>query len=129
MLLRKLLISLVLLVLTACGSGVTVGPFSSMYHDTDDYDNAMQELMTYFDSLDGADLKKIAYAGDKAVKAEADSRGLGVERIIVLTSTFETGDKDYQNGLEPNHSYEDYTWILTRETSDTLWEIADHGIE
>ena len=125
-LLRSFLFSLVLLVLVSCGNSVTVGSFSSLYHDSDDYDSAVQDLMTYLNGLDGCTVKKIGYAGDKEVKNEAESRGRAVEQIIVLTSTFETGDKDYQNGLEPNHQYEDYIWILTRPTSDALWEITDH---
>ena len=128
-LLRNFLLSVILLVLVACGSSVTVGSFSSLYHDSDDYDSAVQELMTYLNGLDGCTVKEIGYAGDKVVKKEADSRGKAVEQIIVLTSTFETGDKKDQNGLEPNHSYENYTWILTRPTSDAFWEITDHGIE
>jgi len=61
------------------------------------------------------------------VKAEADARGLAPEEVIVLTSTFETDGENHNNGLNPNYTYEDYTWTLTRDTSAGLWEVTDHG--
>ena len=95
--------------------------------NNDDYEAAVQEVMTYFSSFEGCTLKKIGYAGDAAVKAEADARGLAPEEVIVLTSTFETDGENHNNGLNPNYTYEDYTWTLTRDTTAGLWEVTDHG--
>ena len=117
----------VLLGLFGCSGGVSVGGFSSKYMNSDDYEAAVQEVMTYFSSFEGCTLKKIGYAGDAAAKAEADSRGLAPEEVIVLTSTFETDGENHNNGLNPNYTYEDYTWTLTRDTSAGLWEVTDHG--
>ena len=117
----------VLLSLFGCSGGVSVGGFSSKYMNSDDYDAAVQEVMTYFSSFEGCTLKKIGYAGDAVVKAEADARGLAPEEVIVLTSTFETDGENHNNGLNPNYTYEDYTWTLTRDTSAGLWEVTDHG--
>ncbi len=116
-----------LLSLSACGNAVTIGGFSSKYYNGDDYDAAVQEVMTYFKSFEGCTLQKIGYAGDAAVKAEAEARGLAPEQVIVLTSTFVTDKEDHHNGLEPDHTYEDYLWILTRDSSAALWEHKDHG--
>ena len=119
---------ILLLGLVSCGSGVSVGAFSSKYLDSDEYDAAVQELMTHFNNLGGCTLKKVGYAGDKLVKAEADARGLAPERIIVLTSTFETDGTSRDDGLEPNKNYEDYQWILTRINSvDPFWTIEEQG--
>ena len=119
---------ILLLGLVSCGSGVSVGAFSSKYLDSDEYDAAVQELMTHFSSLSGCTLKKVGYAGDKVVKAEADARGLAPEQIIVLTSTFETDGTSREDGLESNKTYEDYQWILTREGSfDLFWDLAEPG--
>ena len=78
-------------------------------------------------TFEGCTMKKIGYAGDAAVKAEADARGLAPEEVIVLTSTFETDGENHNNGLNPNYTYKDYTWTLTRHTSAGLWEVTDHG--
>ena len=122
---------ILLLGLVGCGGGVTVGGFSSKYIDSDDYDEAVQQFMTEFESMDGFEgctLKKVGYAGDQAVKAEADAQGLAPERVIVLTTTFETDSEDHGNGLEPNHTYDDYTCVMTRlSSSDIFWEIAEFG--
>ena len=121
------LVLAVLLGLVGCSSGVSIGSFSSKYLNSDDYDAAVQEVMNYFSGFEGCTLKKIGYAGDAAVKAEADARGLSTDEVIVLTSTFETDGENHENGLEPNFTYENYTWILTRETSIGFWEVTDHG--
>ena len=117
----------VLLGLAGCGDAVSVGGFSSKYMNNDDYEAAVQEVMTYFSSFEGCTLKKVGYAGDAVVKAEADARGLAPEEVIVLTSTFETDGENHNNGLNPNYTYEDYTWTLTRDTTAGLWEVTDHG--
>ena len=117
----------VLLGLAGCSDAVSVGGFSSKYMNSDDYDAAVQEVMTYFSSFEGCTLKKIGYAGDDVVKAEAEARGLAPEEVIVLTSTFETDGENHDNGLEPDTTYEDYTWTLTRDTTAGLWEVTDHG--
>ena len=117
--------------LVGCKGGVSVGGFSSKYIDSDDYDEAVQQFMTEFESMDGFEgctLKKVGYAGDQAVKAEADAQGLAPEQVIVLTTVFETDGEDHGNGLEPNHTYDDYTCVMTRLSSaDIFWEIAEFG--
>ena len=117
----------VLFGLAGCGDAVSVGGFSSKYMNNDDYEAAVQEVMTYFSSFEGCTLKKIGYAGDAAVKTEAEARGLAPEEVIVLTSTFETDGENHNNGLNPNYTYKDYTWTLTRDTTAGLWEVTDHG--
>ena len=129
---KKLIIGVMLtiavLCLAACGgSSVKVGSFSSLIFDSDEYDDAVQEVFTYFDSFEGCTMTEIGYAGDDAVRAEAKARGLAPEQVMVLTSTFTTDSEDHQNGLEPDHTYEDFKWILTRNTSAEPWNHEDHG--
>ena len=129
---KKLMIGMMLtisvLCLAACGgSSIKVGSFSSLIFDSGEYDDAVQEVFTYFDSFEGCTMKEIGYAGDDAVRAEAKARGLAPEQVMVLTSTFTTDSEDHQNGLEPDHTYEDYKWILTRNTSAEPWNHEDHG--
>lgn len=121
-------VMLALLIVFAGCESVTVGSFASKYYNDDSYDSAVQEIMTTFDGYEGCTLKKVGYAGDKVVKAEADARGLGPEQIIVLTSSFTTDESYDGSDFEPDKTYEDYKWILTRSTSaDPIWTIVDHG--
>ena len=123
-----LLLLALVLCLAGCGNSVTIGAFSSKYFNGEDYDSAVQQVMTDFKEFEGCTLKEIGYAGDAAVKAEAELRGLAPEQIMVLTSTFVTDKEDHHNGLEPDFTYEDYKWILTRSTSaDPIWTAVDHG--
>ena len=88
---KKLIIGMMLtiavLCLAACGgSSVKVGSFSSLIFDSGEYDDAVQEVFTYFDSFEGCTMTEIGYAGDDAVRAEAKARGLAPEQVMVLTS-------------------------------------------
>ena len=114
------------LVLAGC-SGTTVGAFASKYYNSEDYSAGVQEVQNYISTMEGCKVTRIDYAGDGAVKAEADDRRLSPERIIILTSTIETGSKDPGDGLAPDKTYEGYQWVLTRNSSAELWEIAEHG--
>ena len=108
-------------------SGIKVGSFSSEYLNSLDYESAVKEVQSYFKSFEGCTMKRIDYAGDDAVKAEALARDLNTNEIIVLTSMFTSDREDPKNGLEPNKTYKDYIWILTRETYVGIWEVVDHG--
>ena len=119
---------LTVLFLVGCTS-VTVGSFSSKYFNNDDYDSAVEEVQIYFKDFEGCTLAKIGYAGDDAVKEEAKERNLANEQVMVLTTTFTTDDDVDHDGLKPNETYEDYQWILTRNTSIDLWEIEEHGAD
>ena len=122
---------ILLLGLVGCSGGVSVGGFSSKYIESDHYDEAVRQFMAEFESManfEGCTLKKVGYAGDKVVKEEAEAQGLAPEQVIVLTTAFETDGEDHGNGLEPNHTYDDYTCVMTRLSSaDIFWEIAEFG--
>ena len=118
---------LTIMILAGCGKSITVGGFSSKYFNNDDYDAAVQEVLACFEEYEGCTMKKIEYAGDAEVKAEAEYRGLAPEQVMVLTCTFETDDQEHETVFEPNYTYEGYKWILTRGTSADLWEVTDRG--
>jgi len=118
---------LCILCLAGCGSAVTIGGLSSKYFNGDAHEEAVREVQLYFDNFEGCTLKRIDYAGDAAVKAEADARGIVPERVMVLETTFTTDGENHENGLEPNYTYEHYKWILTRDTTFTPWIVTDHG--
>lgn len=127
---KKLLcviLTLSILCLAGCGDGVKVGSFSSLYFNSDEFQEAVNELLTYFKSFEGCTLTEINYAGDDAVRAEAEARGLPNELVMVMESTFTTDGENHENGLEPNFTYENYRWIFTRDFVGGPWSHADHG--
>ena len=128
---KKALICAVLIVsvllLAGCGQSVRIGSFKSLIFNSDDYEDAVNELMLYFKNFEGCTMKEVSYPGDSAVRAEAEARGLPNEHVMVLETTFVTDGENHENGLEPNHTYENYRFIFTRDFKGGLWQHLDHG--
>ena len=128
---KKLIICVMLIVtvvcFAGCGSAIKVESFKSKYYDTEEYQAAVDEVMSYFTDFEGCEMSEIRYAGDEAVKAEAETRGMDCDHVMVLKCTFTTDGENHENGLEPDYTYEDYGWILTRELKDGMWTVEDHG--
>ena len=128
---KKFIICVMLLVtvvcFAGCGSAIKVESFKSKYYDTEEYQAAVDEVMSYFTGFEGCEMSEIRYAGDEAVKAEAETRGMECDHVMVLKCTFTTDGENHENGLEPDYTYEDYGWILTREFKDGMWTVEDHG--
>jgi uncharacterized protein YceK len=128
---KKLIICVMLIVtvvcFAGCGSAIKVESFKSKYYDTEEYQAAVDEVMSYFTGFEGCEMSEIRYAGDEAVKAEAETRGMDCDHVMVLKCTFTTDGENHENGLEPDYTYEDYGWILTREFKDGMWTVEDHG--
>lgn len=112
--------------LAACG-GYTVRAIKSKIFSDEDYQAAVECMTEYFNDWEGCTLKEVSYAGDDAVYAEAEIRGVKPDCLIVLLSTFETDGENHENGLNPNYTYEDYQWILERTDFTMPWEHKDHG--
>ena len=113
--------------LASCSGMVTVGAFKSNIYTQEEFDEAVAVVQEYFKDFEGCTMKEIAYAGDEAAEAEAEAQGMDFNQVIVLTSKFETDSEDHENGLEPDTTYEDYKWILTRSDTGAPWEHKDHG--
>jgi hypothetical protein len=128
---KRIIISLGLIFVTvflaACGSMTTVNPIKSKIFEDEDYQAAVECLNEYFGDWEGCTMKEISYAGDDVVYAEAEARGVAPDCLIVLKTTFETDGEDRANGLEPNYTYEDYTWTFERTDFTMPWEHVDHG--
>ena len=128
---KKLMICVMLLVTMACfagcGSSIKVGSFKSKYYDYEEYQAAVDQVMDYFTGFEGCEMSEIHYAGDDAGKAEAETRGMDVDQVMVLKCTFTTDGENHKNGLEPDYTYEDFGWTLTRVFKDDMWTVEDHG--
>lgn len=115
------------LCLAACGQSVKIGSFKSWIFNNDEFEDAVNAMQLYFKDFEGCTLKEVRYAGDDAVKAEAEARGYPNDLIIVLESTFTTDGENHMNGLEPSHTYENYRWVFTRDFHGGMWNHLDHG--
>ena len=128
---KKVIICVMMIIVVmsfvGCGSTIKVGPFASKYYNGDEYDDAVNEVFNYFSGFEGCEMTEIHYAGDDAVKEEADRRGMSCDQVMVLKSTFKTDGEDHKSSLEPNSTYEDYSWILTRTFHEEQWTVEDHG--
>ncbi len=128
---KKTLICLILvlsvLCMAGCGDAVKVGSFKSAIYNADEFQDAVNAVLEYFNGFEGCTMKEIRYAGDDTVKAESEARGVPSDRIIVLESTFTTDSKNHENGLEPDFTYENYQWTFTRDFTGGPWNHLDHG--
>ena len=128
---KKLIIALVMVLaivsLSACSGMTTVESIKSEIFTDEAYQDAVTECQTFLSDWEGITVKKISYAGDDAVYADAEVRGEKPENLIILLVTFETDDEDHQNGLEPGTVYENYTFTFTRSDFTMPWEHKDHG--
>ena len=113
--------------LLGCGVAMTALSTGSAIYSGNECEAAEVEVSRYFRNFEGCTMKEIHYAGAEAVKAEAKSLGMEPDRVMVLESTFTTDSENHRNGLEPDFTYNNYRWILTRETRDGRWEHRDHG--
>jgi spermidine/putrescine-binding protein len=113
--------------LLGCGVAMTALSAGSAIYSGNECEAAEVEVSRYFRNFEGCTMKEIHYAGDEAVKAEAKSLGMEADQVMVLESTFTTDSENHKNGLEPDSTYNNYRWILTRETRDGRWEHKDHG--
>ena len=101
-------------------------PIESDIHNQEDYREAVAAALEYFNNFEGCYMSEIKYAGDEETKAEAEYQKCDPKDVIVLLSTFETGDNAGDGSLEPNKTYSDYKWIIMRD-EDGTWKHKDHG--
>lgn len=101
-------------------------PIESGIHNQEEYREAVAAALEYFNNFEGCYMSEIKYAGDEETKAEAEYQKCDPKDVIVLVSTFETGDKAGDGSLEPNKTYSDYKWIIIRG-EDGTWRHKDHG--
>ncbi len=101
---------------------------SELYSD-DDIETACQTVKEYFSStFSGCTLTKLYYPGDtytdnynKWVPEQYDA-----DEAIVLLSSFDVDSSGGDGSLNPNSTYDNWSWILIRN-KDGDWEHVDHG--
>lgn len=100
---------------------------STIYTESD-ISYASQTVMDDFSrEFTGCTLTRLAYAGDDR-KSEYQELAdqYGADQAIVLLSSFEVGPSGGEGNLNPDSTYDNYSWILVRDAGGS-WQLADHG--
>ena len=125
-----LLLAVVLtLSLTGCGQLFTtfaiVGEKSKIYTEAD-INEAFDVVLDFFrKEFDGCTLLELGYAGDETLSEQKEwARQYEADECILLVCSFETDGT--AGPLNPNSTYENYKWILTRNYGGK-WEIKTNG--
>ena len=129
--LALILTAVLLLSLTGCGrisSNVLITCDQSKIYTQEDIYEAIDVVENYFrHNFDGCTLTEIGYIGDEKWAAmEEQAHSYGVDQVIILTSSFDTGRSGGDGALNANDSYQNWKWILLRDIGGE-WSHADHG--
>lgn len=126
------LCGLIILSLSACKSDMSEIEYpteDSSEFTEDDMNLAFDALKAHFkEHYSGNTLKDVKYTGDEfsaLYQIWADSND--GDKVMVFTSTVEVGEKNKNEHLEKNSTYEDMLWILVRKT-DGQWQCIDSQI-
>lgn len=101
----------------------------------DDIRSAVDVVMTTFNGWSGCRMKRIAYGGDEASKAELeytnshlDENEGPYDQAIVIVTDFHSPSAEDAEGTawEPDADYNDYTWTLVRMTGGG-WRLINWG--
>ena len=121
------------MVLTACGRGnidqvkILEWEPSAIYTDGE-IESAFQTVKDYFyESFSDCTLTELYYPGDSF---EDEFQELAAEynadKAIIIYSTFDVDSSEGDGSLNPNSTYEGWSWSLIRN-KDGEWEHVDHG--
>lgn len=105
--------------LTACGGGnvrnVKRNPGESQLYSNGEINSAMNEVLDFFHKeFDGCTMTEIRYDEEKyAERQRTESEDHGREVIILLTD-FTVDSSGGDGSLNPNSTYRNYQWTLTR---------------
>ena len=117
---------------TYSGGKVNIDYGNSKIYTQDDLKAAVIQIECKFASYDGCELRRIRYAGDKAVtdeKRQAINKknpGNKYTQFAEFLMDFHSPENNGKTTLASNHDYTDYQWWLAR-TADGGWEIVDFG--
>lgn len=121
--------------LSACGElkieeGVQINIASSSLYTKSEIQSAIDICVDYFNAnFEGCVLTEISYNDEFCIK-EKDKWAVQYEadEAIVLTSTFVVDENGGDGSFNPNDTYTDWQWILTRSNSDGAeWVLQTWG--
>ena len=131
----KKIVSLLLvlcLLLTGCGggniSGVQVAIGESACFTREEIEQAMDVAMDYFRrEFDGCTMTAIRYDESKSYAQSLEwAQTYGTEEAIVLYSDFDVDASGGDGSLNPNSTYRNWQWVLTRNGGGK-WNLRTWG--
>ena len=127
------LFCLLALLLAGCGRGgdaseVQMITGESAIFTRQEIEEAMETAMDYFRrEFDGCTMTKIEYIEEKSAGASAEwARQYGAEEGIVLYSSFYVDASGGDGSLNPNSTYSNWQWVLTRDAGGE-WVLRTWG--
>jgi hypothetical protein len=100
---------------------------STIYTIEDFYKAANTVENTFKKEYTGCTLLTLSYTGDLTESEQAEYlQQYAADEVLILTSSFTTGDSGGDGSLNPNDIYTDYLWILARNEGED-WHLADRG--
>ncbi len=130
---RKILCMICLLMLlTGCGGGnaseVQVITGESAVFTQREIENAMEVAMNYFRrEFDGCTMTRIEYSEERSEAAAREwAQQYGADEGIVLYSSFDVDGSGGDGSLNPNSTYSNWQWILTRNKGGN-WVLRTWG--
>ena len=130
----KMLLSLLLCaaLLTACGGG-DISEVGRQMGESERYtkaeiSRAMDQVEDHFrNEFDGCKLLDLRYDEEKTrAEAEEWAQQYGADEAIVLYSDFEVDSSGGDGSLNPDSTYRNWKWILTR-SGNGAWELKTWG--
>ena len=121
---------LCLLLLTACGGGhvrnVERDPGKSEIYTKAQINSAMDEVMSFFaKEFDGCTMTEIRYDEERFADRQLETQERYGAEVIILLTDFDVDSSGGDGSLNPNSTYRNYQWTLTRTLFG--WEIQDWG--
>ena len=112
----------------SCGNteNVDIKTVESEIYSQKDIDDAIQTILTEFKSWYGCTLTEIYYAGDENEDNLFYADVYNADEAIVLLSSFDVDSSGGDGSLNPNSTYDDWSWILVRDKGGN-WKHVDHG--
>ena len=126
------LLLILCLLLTGCGggniSGVQVAIGESVSFTRDEIEQAMDVAMDHFRrEFDGCTMTAIRYDESKSYAQSLEwANTYGAEEAIVLYSDFDVDASGGDESLNPNSTYRNWQWVLTRNGGGK-WNLRTWG--
>ena len=121
----------VVLLFSACGGNagdVHIPPYESDIYTDAEIADAIDAAIAYFKAeFSGCTLTEITYIGDDKNEGFREFAQLyNADDVIVLTSSFDVDASGGDGSLNPNSTYDGWSWIMVRSNGGA-WRHADHG--
>lgn len=132
-----ILMVLSLMVVTQVGKtdNVVVNIGATDKFSKNEVNDAVNCVKESFKSFKGCTLTKLWYDEKKSNQCiegylkngRGSVNGVKPENVIVLLSNFDVDSSGGNGGVNPNSTYDNYNWILIRDSKADNWKVDDRG--